>query len=281
MRVTAGRGRPGSSLRAVNALRQLLSRPPFVVPIALALRAREVQPSLGFALRELARVHETRSYRLRRGGGRIALRHCSADAVTLGEVFHDADYEPIAEVAPLLDESPTILDLGANIGLFGAFAAQRWPHSRITAYEPDPANAAVHRATLALHGLAERWRLVEAAAGVQAGRLPFLAGNESLSRSVGSGEPGTITVAVEDVLDQIATADLIKMDIEGGEWAILEDPRFRARPPRVLALEYHPHLAPFLPARDAADAALRAAGMSTRHFKLGPAGHGMLWAWRA
>lgn len=265
----------------MNAVRRLLSRPPLVVPIALGLRAHQVQPSLGFALRELARVHDTRHYRLRASGMRVALRHASADAVTLGEVFHDLDYEPVDEVEPLLRDPRVILDLGANIGLFGAFAASRWPRSRIIGYEPDPDNAAVHRATLALTGLGNRWSLVEAAAGAEAGTLSFLPGRASLSRAAGTGEPGTITVPVEDVLERVSAADLVKMDIEGGEWAIIGDPRFQDRPPRVLVLEYHPHLAPSLPARDAAEGALRAAGMSVRHFKPGPAGHGMLWAWRA
>ena len=47
-----------------------------------------------------------------------------------------------------------------------------------------------------------------------------------------------------DVLGQIAEADLVKMDIEGGEWGILADPRIARQ--RALVLEYHPR---GLPAR--------------------------------
>jgi FkbM family methyltransferase len=267
-------------LRRIGAL-------PWLLPLtALILRARTVRPALGFALREAVRVHDRRGYALAYNGLRIGIRHTTADAVTLGEVFHDFDYLP-PESVPQLRTYRRILDLGANIGLFGAFAATYWPDARIEAYEPDPANAAVHRATIAANGLGARWNLTEAAAGDHDGELRFLAGQASLSRAAdlhpGAGDSAdtdAITVPVHDILAAVAEADLLKMDIEGGEWAILGDPRFRAAPPRVVVLEYHPHLCPGPDARATACDALHAAGMTVHDLKRGPAGHGMLWAWR-
>jgi FkbM family methyltransferase len=248
------------------------------------LRARLVRPAGGFALRELLRVPDTRTYRLRESDVKVVVRHRSADPVTLGEVFHDHDYVPPPEVAAALGEVRSIIDLGANVGLFGAFAITRWPTASIRAYEPDPDNLASHERTIAVNGLQDRWSLVPGAAGAARGSAQFVAGRASLSRltaDTDTGSEGVIEVAVHDVVPLLAGVDLLKMDIEGGEWAILGDPRFRSDPPRGLVMEYHPHLCPEPDARAAAEAALTAAGMTVREIKQVEGGFGMLWAWRS
>jgi hypothetical protein len=72
------------------------------------------------------------------------------------------------------------------------------------------------------------------------------------------------------------------MDIEGGEWVILGDPRFAAAPPRVVVMEHHPQGAPGPDPRAAALEALARAGLSATASVFSTAdGYGMLWAWRA
>jgi FkbM family methyltransferase len=222
-------------------------------------------------------------YRLRVSGVTVAMRHTGVDAATLAEVFYHRYYEPPEQVSRMLGEPAQILDLGANIGMFGAFAAARWPHSQIVGYEPDPANAALHERTIVANGLGGRWRLARAAAGAKDAEVQFAAGLDVASHLVDDGAAGaaTITVAMHDVLAQMSAADLVKLDIEGGEWAILEDPRFGQAPPRALVLEYHPGQCPTeYPAR-AVEQALAAAGLRTAEIWRSADGHGMLWAWRA
>jgi FkbM family methyltransferase len=248
---------------------------------ALLLRARTVRPSVPFVLRETLRRPGVRVYRLAGGGLRVTIRHrVPGDVVTLGEVFHDRLYVPDPDIEEVLDGVADVLDLGANIGLFGAFALNRWPAARITAYEPDPDNIAIHRRTIEINGLEARWRLVPEAAGARDGELQFLPGRATLSRAAVAGEPGAISVPLRDVLPAIAATDLLKLDIEGGEWEILTDPRFRASPPRVVILEYHPYLCPTDDPRATAEEALRAANMRFRLVRHYPSGHGMLWGWR-
>ncbi len=290
--------RPG----AKEALRGIAGRPRLLPITALLLRARTVRPATVFLMRASLGRKETSVYRLRESGLRVAIRHGTGDVVTLGEVFHQHDYEPAGEVASHLGQVARIVDLGANIGLFGAFAAARWPLAEIVGFEPDPGSAAVHERTIALNGLQARWRLVRAAAGPTGGRASFIAGDIALSRladeqeasrSAGEDEDrsspalagagfasGSIEVAIEDVLPQIAEADLVKMDIEGGEWAILRDSRFRAAPPRVIVLEYHPRFAPSGNPRRAVESALELAGLHVQSIWHRADGHGMLWAWR-
>ncbi|WP_274034536.1 FkbM family methyltransferase [Streptomyces sp. MMBL 11-1] len=52
------------------------------------------------------------------------------------EIFHDESYVPPHGVR--LGESPTVLDIGANIGLFTLFALNKWPDARVFSFEPVP-----------------------------------------------------------------------------------------------------------------------------------------------
>ena len=91
--------------------------------------------------------------------------------MTLGEVFHERDYAPPA--GAIRTTPRTIVDLGANVGYFGAFAMAEWPEASVVAYEPDPKNAAVHARTIALNRLSQRWELRQAAARAATGRYVF------------------------------------------------------------------------------------------------------------
>jgi len=265
----------------MQALRRFFGQPWLLPLTALLLRARTVRPARRFALRELCRDRSVRVYRLAGTDLRVALRHGSADVVTLGEVFHNRDYLPSAALEPLLASTRLILDLGANVGLFGAFAASRWPGARIVAFEPDPANLAVLEQTIAGNGLGRSWTIVPAAAGAHEGEASFLAGKASLSHLADDGTPGTMTVPVRDVLPAMGEADLVKLDIEGGEWEILSDARFQVSPPRALVMEYHPYRCPGDDPRATVEALLETARMAVHTIWHRDDGHGMLWAWRS
>lgn len=257
-------------------LRRVLAHPRIVPTTALLLRARTVRRSGAFVLREVLGRSGCFRYRLRSTGIHVLVRHGSADPVTLGEVFHERDYEPPAELASLRPRR--IVDLGANVGYFGAFALGAWPDATVRAYEADPANASVHARGIALNGLERRWELHQAAASNTEGSVRFTATADALSHA---DEDGETVVPMEDVLPVIAGADLLKMDIEGGEWPILCDPRFAAQPPRVVVMEHHPQHAPGPDPRTAALVALERAGLSaTASIFADAAGYGMLWAWR-
>jgi FkbM family methyltransferase len=265
----------------MQALRRFFGQPWLLPLTALLLRARIVRPARRFVLRELCRDRSVRVYRLAGADLRVALRHGSADVVTLGEVFHNHDYVPPPGLETLLAPTRSILDLGANVGLFGVFAVSRWPGARLVAFEPDPDNLAVLERTVAVNGLSGSWTVVPAAAGAHDGETSFLAGQASLSRRADRDTPGATKVPIRDVLPAIAAADLVKLDIEGGEWEILSDARFQASPPRALVMEYHPYLCPAGDPRAAGEAALRAAGMTVQTIWHREDGHGMLWAWRS
>lgn len=172
-----------------------------------------------------------------------------------------------------------IVDLGANIGLFGAFILGRFPDARVTGFEPEPSNAVLHRRTIAANDGAS-WELVEAAAATVDGTVQFTAGG-STTGHVGDGN---LTVVSVDVFSYLEGVDLLKIDIEGAEWALLADPRFAGVSARAVALEYHPRGCPSSDARAAAHETLRAAGYDTVDHDspsfAGLANQGMVWAWK-
>jgi hypothetical protein len=52
------------------------------------------------------------------------------------------------------------------------------------------------------------------------------------------------TVPVRDVFPYMQECDLLKIDIEGGEWGLLADPRFASTSAKALVMEVHPEARP-------------------------------------
>jgi FkbM family methyltransferase len=261
-------------LATAPLFRRLTSITP-LLRLSYALRASLVRERGRFVRNELRWKPVTDVYRLRESGVAVAIRHHTGDVMVLDEIFSQREYEPPAGVA--LGDVASAVDLGANIGLFGAWLLGRVPEARIVAYEADPANAAVHRRALEANGLADRWRLVEAFAGTEEGVTSFTTGLHAVSHE-GDG----IEVPVVDVLPELMDADLVKMDIEGAEWPILADPRFRELRARVVVLEYHGEGSPEPDPAAAAERALTAAGYDVHHAGRKPAfGAGLVWGVRS
>ena len=275
--------RLGRRLTSAPGLGRVLATRPMSRLGSILLGARLVREPFRFAARELC-GRGTGLYRLRGGDIRVALRHGTVDRATYDEVFHDRLYDPPESVRRLLAslDRPVVCDLGANVGMFGAWALTEISPAEIIAFEPDPENAALHEAVIAANRTSVRWRLERAAAGASDREASFDAGRYSESRLVTDGS-GRSSVQVRDVFPELERVDVLKIDVEGGEWELLDDPRFTRLPVRVIALEYHPHLCPHPDPRAAAWRALERAGFALVQSDTwaGPERHGMLWAWRA
>jgi FkbM family methyltransferase len=264
--------------------RRLLTHPRIEPLVSTALRARLTTNPPRFAAAELLAPGRLVAHGVREAAGmEIFLEHGSPDVEAFDELFYQRIYAapPEVEAALALGRPLRILDVGANIGLFGLWALGRWPDATVEGFEPEPRNAAMHRATIARNGRGASWHLHEAAAGDRAGTLRFAAGRYAMGGPAQPGDPHAIDVPVVDVLDAVKTADLLKIDAEGGEWAILGDPRFADTQARAVALEYHPDLCPADDARGAAYRLLERAGFTVRDQPTqAPPGYGSVWAWR-
>ena len=213
-------------------------------------------------------------YRLRGSGSHVHVRHRTRDLDVLTEVYIRGSYEPPAELD--LAEPLRIIDLGGNVGLFGTWALRRWDVLSLRSYEPDPSNALLLAATASDH---HQWQTIEAAVSNEAGVMRFANGMFSESR-MALAEEESITVPVVDLYTEPA-ADLIKIDIEGGEWPILTDPRLADIAARAIVMEWHQLGCPEPEAREHASDLLHAAGFTGQHLEpVRYASNGMLWAWR-
>jgi FkbM family methyltransferase len=223
--------------------------------------ARGVTEPVKFALNELFLRRCIRRYTLRRSGRTVFIRHPMGDALAVHEVINRRMYLPPPSVELLLQdiEAPRIVDLGAHIGTASLLLLERYPDARIVAFEPQPETASLLRRNIEVNGLGGQCEVREAAAGVTPGTAVmegsgFLAHFEraDTAEAVDLLPPlakyqengARADVEIVDVLPLLEGADLVKMDIEGAEWPILQDPRFASTGISALVLEYHPQGAP-------------------------------------
>jgi FkbM family methyltransferase len=237
--------------------------------------AREIAPAPRYFWRELVqRKSVLGTYQIRETNQTLHFRHRSPDMGTLTEVLIHRNYDfpaSIGEVMRTIDPPLTVVDLGANIGLFGLRILAQRPDAWIVSVEPDPENAAVLRATVDASGC-RSWSVIEACASTADGFLPFKRGDYLGSRVSEAGDP----VRAIDVFRHLAAADLIKIDIEGSERALLEDDRFATLPASAIYLEYHPPHS-----RELVTDLLASAGYTIEPFEERGPGLGELWAWRS
>jgi len=253
--------------------------------VAAALRGALVREPTRFVLNELRRRDVVRRYTLRDCGQQVVIRHHTWDVLALDMAFSGGEFEPPAEVAAVLDDlpEPAAVDLGANIGMFGVWLLGRRPRARIVSYEPEPGNAAMVERNIAANGAGDRWRLRKAAAAPAGGTLWFRAGEGPRSHVVDAAGHGADVIAVDavDPFPDLAAADFVKIDIEGGEWGLLADPRFATLPARVVCVEYHLAGAPGEDPGADAERMVRAGGWAVRReAREGLPDHGLVWGWR-
>jgi len=123
--------------------------------------------------------------------------------------------------------APRILDCGANVGLASLFFHRLYPQARITAFEADPALLAILSTNLSANG-ASAVETRHAALWTSTGTLTFQC--EGSDSGMISSLPGAIdgratTVPSLRLRDVIAEGpvDLLKLDVEGAEDAVLAD----------------------------------------------------------
>ncbi|MDT4891293.1 MAG: hypothetical protein QOE97_328 [Pseudonocardiales bacterium] len=151
-----------------------------------------------------------------------------------------------------------VLDVGAHVGAFATNLATANPQLRVECYEPSPESARYLRRNVEQNGLAARVRVHQAAMADKEGEALLddnSAGSvhnglvrEDHRLVAGDDAPGsraTVRVATrtfdQAVADAPAPFDLVKMDCEGGEYALVyaSTPSNWASVQRIV-MEYHP-----------------------------------------
>jgi FkbM family methyltransferase len=120
----------------------------------------------------------------------------------------------------------TILDLGGNVGCFSRYVRKLFPGATIIAVEPNPGNCEVFRQNT------QGVTLIEAAIGKgDVYHLPGANGAMEVYLSIGLGyasfdlpKSGVKSMMLTDLKRYIKGKTLLKLDIEGSETVIFNDP---------------------------------------------------------
>ena len=210
------------------------------------------------------------------GGPMILLRPPRVDNNDYGvayEIFVYRYYDcPRALPA---DRISRIVDLGANVGFSCLHWLTHFPRAEVIALEPHPGHFAQCRANLAANAMLKRVELHQAAAGTAFRQIRL--SDAGTSSSVMADADGGIEAEMVDLFALLAgrRVDLMKLDIEGGEYPILDDPRFAALQVPYLVMEWHGGPAD----RDRCLARFGALNYETLEL-FDNGSYGMLWAFR-
>ena len=182
--------------------------------------------------------------RIINGSDRVRLlpRHRGVPEVYEPDVWHHL----MQSVRP----GDVVADVGAYIGLYTLAMGRRVrPGGRVIAFEPEPDTFVDLERHVALNSLSDVVEPYEAAVGVKDGLVAFAPGRGSESRVI--TDSGTLAeklnvraVRLDSHLGD-GRLDILKIDVEGYEEAVLRgaertlrDPRRR---PRAIYIEVHPY----------------------------------------
>ena len=133
-----------------------------------------------------------------------------------------------------------VVDLGANVGYSCIYWCKKYPECRVIALEPHPVHVEIMKDNLARNGLLDRVDVVAAAAGSNQ-RNSYL--TDARTSSAVTEQTSDFEIRVLDIFRESALTvgpiDILKIDIEGGEYELLSDPRFGELDVRALVIEWH------------------------------------------
>jgi FkbM family methyltransferase len=204
--------------------------------LAAAVRYAAILARLGPTLAARAKVFATVLYlsarsRLRRPPGpRIRLRFRVDEGTICVAVDQISDLHAVDEVllrdqyALPSDLRPkTIVDLGSHIGISVAFFRVRYPEARIFAFEPNPASFGKLEENVGkLPGVTIRRLALSSSSGptvMHAGANPLLTSSKADAGEAFEVEAATLDEQASEL--EIDRIDLLKIDVEGAELAVL------------------------------------------------------------
>jgi FkbM family methyltransferase len=226
-------------MRALDRLRALVA--PFADgPAAHALRIwREPGYRRHFALQaQLAGMPRRTAARVECDGLRLELADAASFLSAHRDIFVDEIYR-----FPFEHDAPSIVDLGANIGLATLWFKQRYPRARVVALEPDPAIFACLERNVRGNGFSDV-ELVNQAAWNADTELLFLPDGADGGRAGGpvqDGAPAGMKVKALAIDRFLAgrPIDFLKIDIEGAEDVVIAACRPLLPRVRFVFVEYH------------------------------------------
>jgi FkbM family methyltransferase len=114
---------------------------------------------------------------------------------------------------------PVIIDAGGNIGMSAIWFKREYPQARLTVFEADPTLAAVLQRNLNAAAITDV-KVEAAAVWIADGTVTF--DNQGQDKGSVSAGQGVAVPAVDLAAHLPARVDLLKLDVEGAEYPIIE-----------------------------------------------------------
>jgi FkbM family methyltransferase len=133
-----------------------------------------------------------------------------------------------------------IVYVGGNVGYSCVYWFNTFPNAQIVVFEPHPKHVEKIYKHLKLNHANHRVTVIPSAAGNELGSL-FLTDMGGESQITTERNEKNISVSIVDWFEPIGTQeiDILKIDIEGGEYALLSDPRVKEVNFKTLIMEWH------------------------------------------
>ena len=136
--------------------------------------------------------------------------------------------------------NPVIIDCGANIGISSLYFKTVYPGSTLIAFEPDQSLADIFEKNMAQNSMSN-YTLHRAAVWTENGTISFdNKGSEASSIDItGNSSFKVPTVKLGAILAGQTHIDLLKIDIEGAEYPVVQDIENELHKVEHLFIEYH------------------------------------------
>lgn len=196
-----------------------------------------------FALRAVSRLdrHDVRGEEFRAGDVRFRVR--PSDWCAFEEILVAGEYAVTEELLRGL-MAPVVADLGANVGLFAVHVFRISPRAVVHSYEPSAATYALLEGNASFNPDLS-WYAHHAAVHALDGQMAFWnapasTGSRLAADAVGDETVPAVSLATVLIRDIATPVDLMKVDVEGAEEAVLcANPALLDRV-RSLIVEIHP-----------------------------------------
>ncbi len=172
----------------------------------------------------------------------ITLDCSRGEIASYWEIWHEAGYQKISDFCA--DEDSCVVDVGANVGFYAIWQARRALLGSVLAFEPSPGVYSRLSRNLAVNGLRNA-SSIHAAVGDQVGIVQLVETassiNSKITDQMDSSGVDVECVTLSDIVErmQIGTIDILKIDTEGYERAVLAGARGILPRVRRIVVELH------------------------------------------
>jgi FkbM family methyltransferase len=178
--------------------------------------------------------------------GQVHIRPRSSDLTCFKQIFIDREYDF------KLPECSTVVDLGANSGLFTIWIKNVFPECSVIALEPEASNfkalvnntshlTGVKPLNLAIWSSSSNLQIVVKDGGEWAASISQLK-SDNISMISSGSTVRSISMPQLILQENITSIDLLKIDIEGSESELFANNCEWLRLAKVICIELHDHM---------------------------------------